>query len=304
MAEKELLNPLLRQMFDGRPYSVCVQDTSGIHGRPGALRLDDEFRIHTAPVCRVAKSTAAGWARCARMKQIGLDRLRPGASAEICRCPLGLAEVMKPVYQGSALVCVLYIGQFITDDPVEIRRRMARVAPAYGVAPNALWDALDKTPAASPETLSEMRRLAECLAEMILMAMDRSGVRVTASGRRHAVSRSALPGVDADMVYVREYIDRHYRRPLRLEDLARTMYLHPDYLSRLFKKKIGQTFSAYLAGRRLQEAARLMRESPATITDIAAAVGFAGKANFNRLFKRTYGCTPREYRAGSPGNNP
>ena len=55
--------------------------------------------------------------------------------------------------------------------------------------------------------------------------------------------------------------------------------------------------TAYLNDHRLNLAAELLRITDATVLDIAGRVGFDNLSYFNRLFKRRYGMTPREYRS-------
>ena len=70
-----------------------------------------------------------------------------------------------------------------------------------------------------------------------------------------------------------------------------------SHFMRWFKKMTGQGFTAYLNDHRLNLAAELLRITDATVLDIAGRVGFDNLSYFNRLFKRRYGMTPREYRS-------
>lgn len=70
-----------------------------------------------------------------------------------------------------------------------------------------------------------------------------------------------------------------------------------SHFMRWFKKMTGQSFTAYRNDHRLQLAAELLRTTDDTILDIACRVGFENLSYFNRLFKRRYGMTPREYRS-------
>ena len=51
-----------------------------------------------------------------------------------------------------------------------------------------------------------------------------------------------------------------------------------------------------------EEAGDLLRRSSDSITEIALACGFHHMSYFSELFSKTYGCTPREYRAGLKGD--
>ncbi|WP_366296346.1 AraC family transcriptional regulator [Paenibacillus sp. AN1007] len=92
------------------------------------------------------------------------------------------------------------------------------------------------------------------------------------------------------------YLNENYRNPLTLPETAGRFRISPHYLSRLFKQTTGFTFSDYLNLLRVKEAQRLLRESEASITDIALLAGFGNFSHFGKMFKRTVQMSPRTYR--------
>lgn len=96
---------------------------------------------------------------------------------------------------------------------------------------------------------------------------------------------------------VLQLIEAEYATPLRIEDAAEACGCSQSHFMRWFKKMTGQGFTAYLNDHRMNLAAELLRITDATVLDIAGRVGFDNLSYFNRLFKRRYGMTPREYRS-------
>lgn len=92
-----------------------------------------------------------------------------------------------------------------------------------------------------------------------------------------------------------DYIHRHYQENLTLSELAASIYLSSSYLSHLFQKQLGLTFTAYLTDVRLSQAVTLLR-SERTITDIASESGFPSANALIDAFKQRYGVTPGQYR--------
>lgn len=93
-----------------------------------------------------------------------------------------------------------------------------------------------------------------------------------------------------------DYIGHNFRTPISLGDLAQREHLSINYLSRLFKQKVGCGFLAYLDKLRLESAVRELTYTATPILKIAMNNGFSSAAAFNRSFRRTFGQSPAEYR--------
>lgn len=89
----------------------------------------------------------------------------------------------------------------------------------------------------------------------------------------------------------------YLREDLRLTDLQRIFPMSRSYLSLLFNKELGCSFSDYVNGFRVEESKRLMEAEPsASIQDIAERSGFHSISTFRRAFIKQTGTTPSEYR--------
>lgn len=95
------------------------------------------------------------------------------------------------------------------------------------------------------------------------------------------------------------YIDAHFTdEDLSLNRVAQEVNISANYLSAVFSQEIGATFVEYLTSRRMELARTLLRTTDQRSGEIAAAVGYRDPHYFSFLFKKTQGCTPRDYRAG------
>lgn len=93
-----------------------------------------------------------------------------------------------------------------------------------------------------------------------------------------------------------QYIEKNYNQRLYLKDLAQQFCLAPNYCCNLFLKAKGMTFSQYITNLRMEKSVLLLKKPDLPINKIALMVGFDDYTYFNRVFKRTYKCTPTEYR--------
>lgn len=106
-----------------------------------------------------------------------------------------------------------------------------------------------------------------------------------------------------------EGIHRDPAHPWTVESLGRRAGLSRAAFSRRFTQLVGQPPLTYLTWWRLGTAARMLRDSDATLSEIAGAVGYGSEFAFANAFKREYGTAPGRYRrlgcpsSGRPGQD-
>ncbi len=97
---------------------------------------------------------------------------------------------------------------------------------------------------------------------------------------------------------VRDYIDAHAAEDMTLDELAAIAGFSRFHLARAFRKELGLTPFAYLTGRRIARAKRLLAgERP--LSQVALDCGFYDQSHLSRSFKAWVGVTPGRYRLGS-----
>lgn len=108
-----------------------------------------------------------------------------------------------------------------------------------------------------------------------------------------------LDGIDKHydyVVFVEKYIEQNYHEGIYLEDLAQVAHVTSSYLSTLFKKKTGASFTEHLIKFRLNKAIELMaKPQRLSFKEIAFLVGYPDYAQFNKIFKKYMGTSPSEY---------
>lgn len=92
------------------------------------------------------------------------------------------------------------------------------------------------------------------------------------------------------------YIRSHYEENITLNMLAEQFFLHPNYLSRLFKTKTGKNFVEYLTEVRMEKVKELLRNTDYKIIEICSMTGYDNPRYFSKIFKQFTGMTPREFR--------
>ncbi|MDT8860702.1 response regulator transcription factor [Alkalihalobacillus sp. MEB130] len=99
------------------------------------------------------------------------------------------------------------------------------------------------------------------------------------------------------LVQAKEYIDRNFNKVITLDDAADFVGLSSFYFSKLFKERFQMTFIDYLTHLRVTKAKELLNDQTVTLKKIAIEVGYRDPNYFSRVYKKTTGESPSEYRA-------
>lgn len=102
------------------------------------------------------------------------------------------------------------------------------------------------------------------------------------------------------ILFVIQYINDHITEKLTVPKLAELVYVHPNYLSYLFKKETGKSISDYIKSRRIEEAKYFIRYSTSSFADIAEFYRFSSQSHFIKAFKDCTGMTPGQYKKSKP----
>jgi two-component system response regulator YesN len=95
---------------------------------------------------------------------------------------------------------------------------------------------------------------------------------------------------------VQQFIEQHLATDVSLQAIAEHVYLHPVYISKIYKLETGTNLSDYVYQVRMDKAARLLLDSQEKIYEIAAQLGYQRAHSFIHVFKKHTGFTPQEYR--------
>lgn len=92
------------------------------------------------------------------------------------------------------------------------------------------------------------------------------------------------------------YLQKNFIHNISLNDAAEEVHLNAAYLSFIFHKETGITFSEYLISCRINHAKGLLMKSRMKIKEVGSQSGYHDNRHFCKIFKRVTGMTPQEYR--------
>ena len=109
-----------------------------------------------------------------------------------------------------------------------------------------------------------------------------------------------MPSHDQERLQIMlSYIQEHAAEKISLEQIASSAVVSTRECLRCFKRGMDETPYEYLMEYRIGIARRMLRQSNASVLDIANESGFSNGAYFAKIFKRSTGKTPLQYRKNS-----
>jgi YesN/AraC family two-component response regulator len=95
---------------------------------------------------------------------------------------------------------------------------------------------------------------------------------------------------------IKDFVQRNFSSEITLKTLSARVFLNPVYISYLFKKETGLTFTDYLTRYRVEKSKIILKDLARGVKEVAGAAGFGSARHFAVTFKRLTGRTPTEYR--------
>ncbi|WP_044959280.1 response regulator transcription factor [Butyrivibrio sp. WCD2001] len=109
--------------------------------------------------------------------------------------------------------------------------------------------------------------------------------------------RDDVPEPNSFMKKVREYIDENFQDDIALQDIAGAFGYSDVYFCKLFKQNFEVNFITFLNDYRMERAKEFLADPLINIKDISQKAGYRDANYFTRVFKRSVGMTPSEYRS-------
>ena len=92
-----------------------------------------------------------------------------------------------------------------------------------------------------------------------------------------------------------EYVANNIENSPNLHEVASQVNYEYSYLSRLFKKSTGISFSEYVKNKKMEYAISMLKEPGIRISELSEKLGYSNPGNFSRVFKKYTGHWPTEY---------
>ena len=225
---------------------------------------------------------------CDRVSKRGDD-----GTYAVYHCPYGLANIIIPAFDGKQFVAALQIGPIRTSDVDELLLNQNLLSQGVsGDKLDKLRAYLETLPSGSISYVMSIAKLANSL-----ITDDDLVFKSLSLERDIDTARVDLDLSDDLLCSIQQYIVENFTdNDMSLDLVAKHVYVHPSYISRIFSQQFNTPFRTYINGLRVNLASKMLDETDKSIGDICHEVGFSDHSYFNRVFKSIRGLTPSEYR--------
>lgn len=110
------------------------------------------------------------------------------------------------------------------------------------------------------------------------------------------IEKTEKEGPERLILQVERYIDEKYKSKISLDDIADTLHVNRSYLSRLYKNKTGVNLFDAILYRRIEAAKEYILNTDMKTYEVSEAVGVDDAGYFSKMFKKTTGMSPKEFR--------
>lgn len=228
--------------------------------------------------CDYIRSSERGEEACVRSDLDAFEICRKHGKQYRYTCHMGLTECVTPVLNDGRCVGFVMIGQTVENSRVP--RYVAEKARLYGLDSIRAEELYSEIESQDEDRINASVSIMEACASYLYLNRLMLEERSTA-------------------VKLREYIKKNLRGDLSVNTLCRTFKLSRVDLYACFDQAFLSTPAEYVRRERLRAACQMLESTDMKITDIAVKVGIADYNYFSKIFRRSMGMSPREYRAAN-----
>ena len=206
------------------------------------------------------------------------------------KCFAGLCDSAVPVRVGENLVAFLQTGQILLHKPSKLEfKKAARELINWGtqVDLKQLEEAYFQTRVLDKKQYEAVLRLLTIFAQHLASLSNQLMV--------------SAEQVESPMVTrAKAYIAEHQNEEVSLRQVAGAVNMSAFYFCKIFKRATGLTFTDYVARTRIEKVKNLLLNPHKRISEVAYETGFQSLSQFNRVFRRVTGQSPKIWRTKLP----
>ncbi len=254
------------------------------------LYSDNKEVLYTYPktmceLCTTLRSVPEINSKCIGCDNFGLEKSTEQKGLYIYKCHMGLTEAVVPIYENSVIIGYMMLGQVMDrKNADEALMLITNACNEYGFDIELLKQQLGKVKIASAK-------------------MIQSAANIMSMCACYLYTNKIIKNRTDILAYqLKDYIDTHLNGDLSVKTLCSIFYVSKSKLYYIAKMSLEMGVSDYIRIKRLELAKKLLLETNSPLFQIAEETGIKDANYFSRIFRQSFGVTPKEYRKNNAKN--
>lgn len=252
-----------------------------LHGDFVAVPQLIRYNFHLNTYCKYVKSVCDNWQVCIEKQKRVFQKCGEGEFFGVCHA--GVGEYVYPIIHNETVCGFVSVSGYKGKNEDVARGKALRFADKNNISGTELLkirNAFLLSDIPGEDTVDAViRPLVFMLEEYIAQTDD---ILYSDNGIYSRLLR---------------FINSNHTDKLTMKLLSQRFNCSISTLSHLFKKNSGMSISEYVEKLRLDEAKWLLKQTAFSVTEISDSLGFCNSAYFSYVFKRSFGVSPKQYKA-------
>lgn len=227
--------------------------------------------------CTTIHQSANCLKTCIQSDNIGFRKAEQERACYAYTCPFGIQEAIVPIFEDHALVAYMIV--------VMGRRNGERDSIPVDLAMKSAGRSNDFQTHELRELISLMPHNASCTIDSYLHMLTLMADYI---GNHHLLHENQQSLGEL----IKEYIRQNLDQKITLMSLSKKFHRSTVTLTECFRKEFGTSIMQYVLEKRLESAARLLKDTDTSVGEIARNCGFQDAEYFSRCFKSKFGLAP------------
>ena len=229
--------------------------------------------------CTLMKNKPYTEQQCWKCDLAAMNKISDQDNCVIYNCHAGLVDCVIKIREADDTLGYLMLGQ-ISDapNPAEYSKHLLNICRSYHIPDEQSIPAIHKIRYFSREQIEAAVKIAETCASYIM------------------VKKLILPRKNLVVERARAYIHQHLHQDFSISDLCQELGVSRTRLYNIFQEETKMGIAKYILSVRMSQARSLLINTDMPIYEIANQVGFSDYNYFSRVYKKTFGQSPKTYR--------
>lgn len=229
--------------------------------------------------CKIMRSCPKTRRKCNYADRRSFKECEKQNSLIIYKCHAGLVEAVMPLHENEKIIGYLMFGQ-ITDkeNKDELYGGLDFWQENCDLDKTSLSNAIDKIPYKSNDEIHAAAKIMEACTSYIIY------------------KELITPESDKILEAAKLYIENHLSEDISIQKLCSHLNVGRTKLYDIFRNELKSGISKYILRRRMHRAKKLLKTTKLPISEIANSIGFSDYNYFSKVYKKTYGKSPKHYR--------